>query len=110
MRLAELEAEFIRHEERDGSVYSKPVATLAEAHAVQFLCPGCFTKNGGPVGTHAVWVTFRDRNVPDHLGSQSRQGGPSRWTATGDSLENLTLAPSVDCECWHGHVVNGAIQ
>jgi hypothetical protein len=110
IKLADLEPEFIRHEERDGRVYSRHVTTVAEAHGVQFLCPACFEKNGGPVGTHLVWVTFRDRAVADHLGSQSSKGGPSRWTVSGDALESLTLQPSIDCGCWHGYVTNGVAQ
>lgn len=109
MKLADLEPRFVTHEELGGHWYDVRVASLAAAHAVRFLCPACYAKNNGPVGTHGVMVTFHDRGVPDHLGSRSRQGGPSRWRVSGDSVENLTLTPSIDCECWHGHVTNGEI-
>jgi len=117
MRLVDLEPSFRRHEERrEGSKlqrYDIRVPTIAEAQSVEFLCPACFTKNGGNVGTHLVIVTFRDRGVPDHLGSQSKNGGPSRWSVSGDSFENLTLQPSIDITpgcSWHGFITNGQVK
>ena len=133
LTLAELDARFVRHSVRVDTwqqVSGDPdtwrargcptvtvtgtrefvtrVDTLAQAHSVEFLCPGCFVKNNGPVGTHLVRVTLHDRAVPPELGSRNTKGEPSRWTAVGDGLDNLSLHPSVDCGCWHGHVQNGA--
>lgn len=112
MTLRELEPEFVRHETRDGRHYNIDVATIAEAQSVQFLCPVCYQKNQGPVGTHGVMVTFANRGVPDHLGSQSRNGGPSRWTASGTGLDDLTLTPSIDLTpgcTWHGFITGGQV-
>jgi hypothetical protein len=95
------------------------VASLAEADMITFLCPACFEKNGGPVGTHSVLVTFAGRNVPDDAGSRNSKGEPSRWAiAGGSSLDDLVLTPSIllDAErpaaegChWHGFVGSSGI-
>jgi hypothetical protein len=51
-------------------------------------------------------------NPPDGLGP-SNPGGPS-WHCTGDSFDNLTLAPSIQradpdgCR-WHGFITNGEV-
>lgn len=113
MRLTDLEPAFIRHEKRDGGEYSIHVMTLSEAQSVEFLCPACFVKNGGAVGTHLVIVTFAGRGAADHQGSQSRGGGPSRWTVTGTTLADLTTQPSVDTTpgcTWHGYITNGEVS
>lgn len=98
--------EWAEHQKRLSAVLVE-VASLAEAQGIWFLCPGCFAKNGGPVGTHMVDVTFRDRGVPDHLGSHATGGAPSRWAVSGTSMDDLTLQPSVNCGCWHGFITNG---
>lgn len=121
MKLTDLEAAFVDYSERtesdpaiDGGrprlariVTPKP--SMLAARGVWFLCPACFQKNGGAVGTHLVEATFRGRNVPDHMGSQSKNGGPSRWDVSGTGLDDLTLQPSIDCGCWHGYVTNGEV-
>lgn len=136
MRLTELEPQFIRitEEPRSGDYATMPtvteqelaawiaagrpiehrilptevythVDTLAEADGIFFECPLC--------RSHQVSPTFAGRAVPDHLGSQNREGKPSRWTATGTGYHDLTLQPSIDlsgqhsgCQ-WHGYVTNG---
>lgn len=125
MRLAELEPEFLRWEDRfEGVPNIKPVggefgdpyqhtvvpkvATLAEAQGIGFLCPGCFTRNGGAAGTHMVQVGFHGRGLLPHQSSQAKQGGPSRWhVVSGQGVQDLTLAPSIDCGCWHGYIKLG---
>lgn len=130
--LPDLEAQFLRHEVRieprlrrqpDGSdkeeigphEYFHEVDTLAEAQGVEFLCPVCFAKNNGNVGTHHVICWFRGK-VPDNA-----VPGPGRWDASGSGLHNLTLNPSVNldvhdaefykkypaCCRWHGWVKEG---
>ena len=143
MRLVDLEPQFLRCESRtatgrfhhpDGyekdpghvhtdvcwyeTVYEQeyhvPVATLAEAQGVQFLCPICFVANGGAVGTHSVLCWSRSRGAPDDASP-----GPGRWTLDGTGFEDLTLngdppgtARSValggGCD-WHGFVTNGEV-
>lgn len=115
LRLTTLEPKFIRYETREQGEY-KVTVPLPEAQGLFLLCPVCFTKNNGPVGTHGIDVTFRDRGAADHQGSHNRAGVPSRWAVSGDSFENLTLQPSIDISepdgsgCgWHGHITNGEV-
>lgn len=124
MKLTDLDPTFVRWETRterrqftDGErevpvEYSIRVATLAEAQGVRFLCPACFAKNGGAVGTHGVEVAFVNRGVASHQGSQSRAGEPSRWEVSGNDLHDLTLHPSIDSSgdggcTFHGFITNG---
>lgn len=88
------------------------VATLAEADHIMFLCPLCFEKNGGAIGTHSVMVTFAGRNVPDEAGTRGKDGKPTRWNVSGSSLDDLVLTPSIQLNggCnWHGFVGSSGI-
>lgn len=86
------------------------VPTLAEAQGVMFLCPMCYARNGGAVGTHTIICWFADRGVPD-----SQTPGPGRWEPAGTGIDDLTFvgpaAASVGlmggCQ-WHGFVHDGA--
>ena len=102
MRLVDLEAEFVATTEQG---YQR-VETFAEAQGVAHLCPKCFAENGGDVGTHWCISWFAGRNTP------STAVPSPRWQASGSSLEDLTLAPSIQivggCN-WHGYIQNGAI-
>ncbi len=89
------------------------VDTVAEADQIMFLCPQCFAKNNGPVGTHRVFVSFAERNTPAEAGSRNDKGEPSRWTARGTTLDDLVLTPSIlltgtGCQ-WHGFVGSSGI-
>ena len=121
MKLTELEPQFMTYETRpypsvDAGNYIHRVDTLVEAQGIIFLCPVCFAKNNGPVGTHAIEVSFAGRDVQDHQGSHSRDGQPVRWNASGSTYDDLTLTPSIlideckpACDGWHGFITNGAI-
>lgn len=85
------------------------VDLLEQAQGIWFLCPTCFAKNGGRIGTHSIQVGFHGRGLLDDQSSQNKEGKPSRWNVSGTSLEDLSLSPSVDCVCWHGHVTKGSI-
>ena len=88
--------------------------TLAEAAGVIFLCPVCFEKNKGPVGTHAILCW--NGTVPEEFSP-----GPGRWDMQGTGFEDLTLvgangkSDSVQltskggCQA-HFHVRNGMIE
>lgn len=88
--------------------------TFETAQGVMFLCPLCFEKNGGPVGTHAVICWSRSRGVPD-----DEKPGPGRWKMDGTGFADLTLnadppstARSVQLSSgcgWHGFVTNGVV-
>jgi hypothetical protein len=138
MRLAQLEARFVRYEDNidtwdvvDGDqttwrargcpthpvtgprTHIITVKTLAEAQGVDLLCPKCFTKNAGNVGTHWITVTFAGRGALDHQGCHGLDGKPTRWQVSGTSIEDLTTMPSIllsgpGCG-WHGFIENGAI-
>lgn len=123
MRLTELDPRFVRYRKEDGheiktfatadtdGSFTVPVP-FGEAQGIEFLCPLCFAKNAGPVGTHYCDVTFADRGVPDDLGTHNKEGKAVRWTVSGDTFENLTTTPSILIEggCgWHGFITNGEV-
>lgn len=84
MRLVDLEPEFIHSFREEGRHGHTLVDTLAEANGVMFLCPVCFAKNNGPIGTHMIicWGP----SVPQDI-----RPGPGRWEMHGTGLEDLTL-------------------
>lgn len=57
---------------------------MEEADGVQFLCPLCFLKNRGSVGTHYV-ICWRP-----HVDPQIHPK-PGRWEFHGRALEDLSL-------------------
>lgn len=94
------------------------VQTLSEADHITFLCPKCFAENSGAGGTHSIMVTFTGRNVPDEAGTRDSDGKPSRWSASGTSIDDLVLTPSIlldakrkpEVGChWHGFVGSSGI-
>lgn len=108
MKLTELEARFLI-QTADGK-HLHEVDSIEKAKGVMFLCPACWQRNEGPVGTHSVLIWFAGRGVPD-----SATPGPGRWQVSGTCLDDLTLSPSVNLDCgpeprgcrWHGWVQNG---
>jgi hypothetical protein len=108
LTLVQLEAHLLRRDPKDGREQHVQVDALAQAQGVWFLCPKCFTANGGAAGTHMVLCWFRDRGVPAEV-----TPGPARWVVTGTGLDDLTLSPSIQllgaCK-WHGFIVAGAVQ
>ncbi len=89
MRLTELEPEFLTiTSESSYQCHDR----LAEAQGLMLLCPTCFIKNNGPVGTHRIICWFTGRGVPDN-----RTPGPGRWTPLGtgfNDLDFMTTRPS----------------
>lgn len=94
---------------------------LDGADGLILWCPCGYGKPEFPLGgarPHAVIVSFANpRNAPvapPKAGSQSRHGGPSRWTIdSGTGLSDLTLSPSVAVgtpECWHGYIRDGVVS
>lgn len=107
--LHELDAEFLKLD----SV--TPIKTMnrlgkvrGDADGVMFLCPKCFVANAGPVGVHSVICWFR--GVDPEMSPK-----PGRWDASGSTIDDLTLTPSVHLSggggCgWHGFVTNGRAE
>lgn len=81
MRLSELEPEFLKD---SGEGHSRMGVSKAEADGIMFLCPVCFAKNNGPVGTHSIicWQPHVDPN---------RDPKPGRWAFQGTGIGDLTL-------------------
>ena len=105
MNLTDLDATFRRILDERTDQEGVP---FAEAQGIRFLCPKCFEANGHkPEGVHSVLCWFADKDVPD-----GKSPGPARWQATGTSVEDLTLTPSVlltsGCR-WHGFVTAGLV-
>lgn len=114
--LKQLGATFLRYKQavEDGKavVYYGKVETIAEAQGVRFLCPLCFEKNGGEVGTHSVICWSRSRGTPEEA-----QPGPGRWRMDGTSLDDLTLNADPPSDkrsvqlnggcAWHGFITKG---
>lgn len=118
MRLEQLDARFVRANDRAGSISQNVPFDLAQG--ILFLCPKCFTENlakygDGAHGTHSVLVWFAGRGTP-----ADRKPSP-RWGVSGNDIQNLTLDPSIwinrdappdapgdppVCR-WHGWVKNG---
>jgi len=109
MRLTDLEPSWLKL--IDEKSYQTNVS-MAEAQGLLFLCPLCFAKNGGAVGTHGIICWSRSRGVPD-----SQDPKPGRWTFEGTGFEDLTVngdppgnARSIlllgGCG-WHGFITNG---
>lgn len=111
------DAKFIKGTTSRGTEYTDQ---LDGADGVWFWCPCGYGKSEFPLDggrPHAVQVSFANPRgcapAPADAGSQSRNGGPSRWTMSGTGLHDLTLTPSVAVgtpECWHGHITNGEIS
>lgn len=114
MKLTELEPQFLRYEAMHCGVSYHEVDTIVEAQGIVFLCPTCFEKNSGPVGTHMVLCWSRSRGVPDNA-----TPGPGRWKLDGTDYNDLSLNADppgeqrsvqfqIGCNA-HFHVTNGEI-
>jgi len=121
--LRELEAQFIAYREETAEEMfargvSKPSAlftrvdSFSEAHGIRFICPKSFATHSGKAGAHSVQVYFAGSPVPNDMGV-NKDGQTVRWNASGTSLDDLSLSPSIqeqDNECgWHGFVGNSGI-
>lgn len=89
----------------------EPVERVADAHGVRFLCPKSFAKNGGPQGTHSVYIFFQG----SPYAGRNLAGQEVRWQVVGGTtIDDLQLAPSIqeqddelppEHRCnWHGFV------
>lgn len=83
MRLIDLEPQFLKIE--SPGLYQH-VDSILGAHGIMFLCPICFAKNNGPIGTHSVICWFAKRGVPDDVHPK-----PGRWNPSGSGYSDLTF-------------------
>ena len=109
MRLTDLSPKFLKR--LDDKSWRHDIEKVEDADGLEFLCPACFRKNGGIVGTHAVicWSP----SVP-----QTTFPTPGRWTMVGTGFHDLSLVAGSSSvliknpdgsEHWHGLVTNGEV-
>lgn len=86
MKLIELNPEWLHHDENDSTIHHF-VDSMDKANGIIFLCPTCFTKNNGEIGTHSVicW----NPEVPQTVNPK-----PGRWSFQGTNFSDLTLIAS----------------
>lgn len=123
LKLTDLEPRFVVYETVDAREHTRfarpdsdgvlhPIPFI-ESQGIEFLCPICFVKNNGALGTHLCSVTFAGRGATDTQGSHNEEGKAVRWNVSGDSFENLTTTPSIlligGCG-WHGFITNGVMK
>lgn len=101
MKLIDLDAHLVIATSLTDIDYLPAMAAVADAHGVMFECPKCHN--------HSVLVWFKDR--PQLHGAWEPL---ARWTATGHTLHDLTLTPSINLDTpgatgckWHGWLMNG---
>lgn len=82
MKLNELLPEFITSGIDGKTIFE--VETMDQADGIMFLCPKCFEKNKGIVGTHRVvcWSPKVSQNI---------NPSPGRWEMLGNGFDDLTL-------------------
>lgn len=106
MKLTELEPSFLK---RTGDRSHQMIDDMSQADGIMFLCPVCFVKNNGAVGTHSIicW----NPSVPVNI-----TPGPGRWSMHGTGYTDLTLT-ATQSSIWltgpgcgaHFFITNGEI-
>lgn len=114
--LAQLDAKFITlpsDPQQKGWHVEDSRELIAEWQGIRFTCPCHYVANGNSdIGVHKTVCWFRNRGVPDDL-----DPGPSRWTPSGTSIDDLTFVPGTpavaisvqaDCHFWirNGHATD----
>lgn len=107
MRLTDLRARFYGcHFPGDAAYY--------DGRGVTFECPHCAAAGVPPDERQRLGVPFANPIGGGPKVAGGGEQGDCWWIRTGDTIDALTLAPSVDASSeragrhWHGHVVNGA--
>lgn len=91
-RITELHAEWVEQDRR--------------VVGVRFVCPNCRACTIG-----VLFENPPDGGAPAPNVQKPHNNAGRRWQRTGDTLETLTIRPSIDASaygCWHGFVTNGA--
>lgn len=81
MKLSELEPTFLKS---TGDLTHRQIDDIKEADGIMFLCPVCFAKNNGPVGTHSI-ICWQP-HVPQDIHPK-----PGRWKLVGTGYHDLSL-------------------
>lgn len=112
-KLRDLDASFVKITKRskDGHVmqYKEVGDKLKRADGIKYLCPVCFWKNGGKVGTESCLHWFTDK-VAD-----GAYPGPGRWNPVGTSIDDVTFGPPGSYSVrltghWHGYIEHGTVR
>ena len=106
MKLIDLEPSFLKIV--DDSCNHR-IDNIKDADGIVFLCPACYLKNKGPVGTHSI-ICWQP-----HIELKSYRTGPGRWKFLGSGYNDLTLQAGSnsiflknDCAA-HFFITNGEI-
>lgn len=117
MKLTDLDATFIgkfaivlHYGWKKPSFYH--LADIEGAQGVMFICPKC--------GRHSILLWFANPRNASAVPIGSFPGNEYRWTMSGESIETLSITPSIDLSrvtpenpaspnrCyWHGYVTSG---
>ncbi len=110
MKLADLDPSFLK---RDPDGGYRTVDSIIGADGIMFLCPVCFIRNKGAVGTHSM-ICWQP-HVPDTVYPK-----PGRWKFHGTDYSNLTLDNSAEKKSSsvkiegsfnsHFHITNGNVD
>jgi hypothetical protein len=84
MKLIDLEPEFLKLASLTEEKGFQRQETIEGADGIWFVCPACFEKNRGCVGSHHI-ICWRP-HVP-----QTQTPTPGRWEFVGTKFEDLTL-------------------
>lgn len=106
MLLSELDPRFLK---RIDDAHFEELDSMAGADGVEFLCPVCFQKNGGPVGTHSIicWEPRVPQTTSPVPGRWRMSGGRESLTLTGDRSSSVLLS-TAPCKA-HFFVTAGEI-
>ena len=129
MKLRDLDAKFVGQWKPDGG-FRELGDSIDSAQGILFQCPRCAAGKAAGAddaihryieGDHYILIWFTNpRNAPV-VPVDPNWSNRCRWTLSGDTIDSLTLSPSVDLSkgdpshgikpdpncMWHGQVSNG---
>lgn len=99
------------YSEQDGRVTFRELPSVEGAQGILFICPKC--------QNHSILCWFNNPRNAQPVPPEATPR-PGRWTFTGDTVDEVSLLPSVDLSVvdaehpgpptrcmWHGWVKNG---
>lgn len=111
MKLTDLDAVFVGMYQKTLITSYQELRSVEGAQGVLFVCPKC--------QNHSILCWFKNPRNSQPV-PEDAEPKPGRWTFTGDTIDTLTLTPSVDISkvdaqnpasetrCyWHGFIQNG---